>query len=270
MLSEADVKNAWERNAPRWIAQVRQGLDTLRETLNNPAFFDHFIDDLKDKKVIDLGCGEGRNTRLLARRGARMTGVDITSTMIEAARRAEEEEPLGVRYLTGSFTLLEGIGDASFDAAISTMAFMDSPGFDRAAREAYRVIRAGGTLYFSVAHPCFWTHGSRWIVDKTGGTEGLLTTNYWIDTTYTEIVRFVPSSAELAAASIPIPHFPYRLETYVHALAEAGFRITHILEPRPSAADIAQCPNVLGPIHRHAPVSLFFAADKPSSPVCST
>jgi 2-polyprenyl-3-methyl-5-hydroxy-6-metoxy-1,4-benzoquinol methylase len=116
MFTEAEVERAWDENAPRWVSQVRRGLDTLREALNNPAFFDQFIDDLSGKNVIDLGCGEGRNTRLLAKRGARMTGIDLSSRMIEAAQHLEEKEPLGIAYHICSFTALTGFVDASFDA----------------------------------------------------------------------------------------------------------------------------------------------------------
>jgi SAM-dependent methyltransferase len=190
VIDETMVALKWNENAPRWIAQVRRGLDTLAETLNNPAFFDFFVPNLRGLDILDLGCGEGRNTRLLARRGARMTGIDIAARMIEAAQCTEEEEPLGIRYRVCSFTSLNGYADASFDAAISTMAFMDSPNFDRAAHEAFRVLRGGGNLYFSVLHPCFWTRGSRWVSDADGHDEGMLVTDYWLNEPYIEEGRF--------------------------------------------------------------------------------
>ncbi len=47
---------------------------------------------------FDLGCGEGTNTRLIARRGARMTGIDLSPQMIAAAR-AEEQRELARHHL---------------------------------------------------------------------------------------------------------------------------------------------------------------------------
>lgn len=262
MLTEADVQRVWDENAPRWISQVRRGLDTLREHLNNPAFFDHFLDDLKDKDVIDIGCGEGYNTRLLAQRGSRMTGIDLSAKLIEAARQLEKEKPLNIRYRICSLTALAGVQSASFDAAVSTMVFMDSPDFDLAAREVFRVLRSGGMFYFSIAHPCFWTSGSRWISDKAGRSEGLLTTDYWNDQVFWETLQFVNSPEGELDEAISIPHFPFRLENYINALANAGFRICRMLEPRPVPRAIAQHPTQLGRIDRHAPVSLFIAATK--------
>jgi SAM-dependent methyltransferase len=262
MIDEATVAFEWNRNAPQWIAQVRQGLDTLRETLNNPAFFDHFLPDLNGMEVIDLGCGEGRNTRLLARRGARMTGIDLASKMIDAAQCAETDEPLGIQYQVCSYTSLNGFPDASFDAAISTMALMESPHFEQAAQEAFRVLRPGGSLYFSVLHPCFWTQGSRWVTDAQGGDKGILVTDYWIDESYMEVGRFTFVLEEPGVVPFSIPRFPYRLETYANGLSQAGFRIMRILEPRPAVADVERHPALLGRIYRHAPVSIFFAALK--------
>lgn len=262
MIDETTVELEWNKNAPQWIAQVRQGLDILRETLNNPAFFDHFVPDLSGMEVIDLGCGEGRNTRLLAGRGARMTGIDIASKMIEAAQCAEEESPLDIQYRVCSYTSLNGFADASFDAAISTMALMESPHFDRTAREVFRILRPGGTLYFSVLHPCFWTRGSRWVTDGQGADQGMLVTDYWIDEPYMEIGRFAFVPEDLGAIPFSIPRFPYQLETYVNGLSRAGLRVTRVLEPRPAAADVVRHPTLLGPIFGHAPISMFFSAVK--------
>jgi SAM-dependent methyltransferase len=262
MIDEDDVALAWNRNAPHWITQVRQGRDTLREKLNNPAFFDQFLPDIAGHDVIDLGCGEGRNTRILAQRGARVTGVDISSRMISAAREMEDSERLGIRYEVSSFSSLEMFADNIFSTAVSTMALMESPHFDRAAKEAYRILRPGGFLYFSVLHPCYWTLGSRWHFNEQGLDVGILVTDYWIEHSYVEVGRFSFVGDEEKAQAFSIPRFPYRLETYINLLCDAGFSITRVLEPRPSIGVSKEAPNLLGPIHRHAPVSIFFAASK--------
>lgn len=89
--SEEETARYWDDNAVAWAAEVRQGRDLAREFLNNPAFL-AFIGDLHGKDVLDAGCGEGYNTRILARRGARMTGVDLSERMIALAREEERRE----------------------------------------------------------------------------------------------------------------------------------------------------------------------------------
>ena len=88
-ISEGEVTQHWDDNADVWTEHVRKGWDTYREHLNNPAFL-KLVGNLNDKKVLDAGCGEGYNTRIFARMGAMMTGVDISPRLIEHARQAEK------------------------------------------------------------------------------------------------------------------------------------------------------------------------------------
>ena len=81
-ISEQQVTQYWDNNANLWADHVRKGWDTYREYFNNPALFE-FMGGLSGKTVLDVGCGEGYNTRLLARSGARMTGVGISERMEE-------------------------------------------------------------------------------------------------------------------------------------------------------------------------------------------
>lgn len=257
-IGEDEVAAAWEANAPVWTAHVRAGYDHFREFISLPAFLD-FLPDLTGREVIDLGCGEGRNTRAFARRGARMTGVDISSGMISAAEAAEAEAPLGIAYRTGSFTRLDGIPDNSFDAAVSTMALMDSPDFAAAAHAVRRVLRPGGGLYFSVLHPCFMTPGLT-MPGKGGGTADPVTVaDYFREHAGVERWRFSKARETVTAEPFVVPHFPFRLEHYVNGLCAGGFRITRIAEPRPDAALVAAHP-WLERWRRHAAFALLVAA----------
>ena len=133
-LSEEEVARYWDQNADLWAQQVRKGWDYYREHFNNPAFL-RFIGDLGGKAVLDAGCGEGYNTRLLARRGARIVGVDVSQRMVELAQQEQQREPLGIRYEAASFSDLSLFDDESFDVVVSFMALMDGPDFEGAARE---------------------------------------------------------------------------------------------------------------------------------------
>jgi len=57
--------------------------------------------EVRDLNVIDLACGDGHYARLLAAAGARVTGVDASSGMIELAREAESQTPAGIEYRIG-------------------------------------------------------------------------------------------------------------------------------------------------------------------------
>jgi ubiquinone/menaquinone biosynthesis C-methylase UbiE len=262
-ITEREVSAAWDRNAPLWTERVRAGADLYREAFNNPCFL-QFVPDFAGLDVIDLGCGEGTNTRLFARRGARMTGVDLSAAMIDAARTHEEREPLGIDYCVASFTSLIGFTDDRYDAAVSTMAMMDCPDFAAAAREAYRVVKPGGRFVFNVLHPCFITPALRWIQDDGGRVQALAVGGYFLAEPFVEYWRFTKGPEAEQYPKFEVPRFPRRLETYINSLVEAGFRIVRMHEPRPSLAMVAEYP-WLARWREHAAIFLYFAAEKPGS-----
>ena len=255
---ETESVRLWDENAALWTAEVRAGQDRFRDVFNNPMFLG-FVPDLAELEVLDAGCGEGHNTRLFARRGAKMTGVDFSSRFIDAAEAQEKAEPLGIRYLVCSFADLAPFAASSFDAIISTMAFMSTPDFGEAAREIHRVLRKGGGLYFSVTHPCFMTRGSQCVSDEAGRETGRLISNYW-DEPFIERWGFRQGTGQMGDV-FTIRYFAYRFEDYVNGLSDAGFRITKIAEPRPTEAMLSEYPP-LKPFRDHVPIFLYVAAAK--------
>src|SRR5829696_8393146 len=73
---------------------------------------------------LDVGCGEGHNTRLLAERGARMTGIDISVTFIRHAKEAEDAHRVGIDYRLASAVDLP-FHEAGFDFVTAFMSLMD-------------------------------------------------------------------------------------------------------------------------------------------------
>lgn len=66
----------------------------------NPLRFQFIQDhvDLKDKKVVDIGCGGGILTESLAKAGALATGIDLSHTALEAAHVHSREHNLNIHY----------------------------------------------------------------------------------------------------------------------------------------------------------------------------
>ena len=103
--------------------------------------------------VLDIGCGAGRTTFGLYDAGYRhITGYDLSSTMIEAARRVARERGLLIRFDVGDAVSLP-YADASFDGALfSNQGFMCIPGGERrlrVLREVRRVLRPGRHFLFT-------------------------------------------------------------------------------------------------------------------------
>ena len=73
------------------------------------------VGEVNGQTICDLACGQGCIARALARRGARVTGVDLAEQMVVLARRSEEPEPLGIAYLQDVAQSAHTLPEASFD-----------------------------------------------------------------------------------------------------------------------------------------------------------
>jgi ubiquinone/menaquinone biosynthesis C-methylase UbiE len=165
-MDHEEVGRFWDGNADAWTELARAGYDVYRDYLKTPAFFAS-LPDVAGLVGLDFGCGEDQNTRLLADRGARMTAVDISERFIAHARQVEAENPKGINYRVASAVDLP-FAEATLDFAKAFMSLMDVPETGRVLSEAYRVLKPGGFLQFSICHPCFDTPHRRLLRDAGG------------------------------------------------------------------------------------------------------
>ncbi len=104
------------------------------------------------ERVLDLATGTGWTSRLVARCGAQVDGVDIAVDLLEAARARATAEGLPIAYHLGDAEALP-FEDASFDAVISTFGVMFASRPEVAAAELARIVRPGGRLALTT-----WAH----------------------------------------------------------------------------------------------------------------
>jgi ubiquinone/menaquinone biosynthesis C-methylase UbiE len=97
---------------------------------------------------LDLACGTGGVALRAARRGADVTGLDISADQLAKARAAAEHEGLAARFDEGDCQALP-YADASFDAVASVFGLIFAPSHARTAAELGRVTRPGGRLAFA-------------------------------------------------------------------------------------------------------------------------
>jgi ubiquinone/menaquinone biosynthesis C-methylase UbiE len=189
-------------------------LDPEARGLADPIIED-LLGEVAGQRVLSLACGQGQDARLLARLGARVTGVDLSTEMLRRATDQEEVEPLGIEYVQGDAQDLAAIPDAGVDGVLCHMALMDIPELAPTIRTVARVLRDGGWFVFSIVHPAYQPHVE-------------ILSDYLLDHRYEKQrpVDWLP------------PHAYHRpLAAYVNELAQAGLRLDRLVEAHQRAAN---------------------------------
>ncbi len=239
MAEEPDTAAEWEANAPAWIEMSRSGADRYRDLVNTPAFLD-VLPDVEGLRCLDVGCGEGHNTRLLVERGAHVTALDISDTFIRAARSAD---PNG-RFVRGDGSRLP-FATASFDAATAFMSVMDMPDPFVVIGEIARVLRPGGWLQFSITHPVNTTPIRSWVDDERGERTALAIADYFVEGPITTSWTFkVADEMQMRHDPFTITAARRTVSSWMNMVIDAGLTIERVVEPVASESTASLHPEV--------------------------
>jgi SAM-dependent methyltransferase len=114
------------------------------ESWIRPAFSQ--LGDVRGRRVLDLGCGHGMAAIVLARRGAQVTGFELSEGYLAEARLRARVNGAEVCWVQGDAHRLP-FADGSFDLLWGN-AVLHHLRLDDAAREVRRVVRPGGKAIF--------------------------------------------------------------------------------------------------------------------------
>jgi ubiquinone/menaquinone biosynthesis C-methylase UbiE len=231
-MDDKEVGKYWDENAENWIKLARLGYDRCRDLINSPAFF-KMLPDIKNLKGLDVGCGEGYNTRIAAKKGAVMTAIDISSVFITSAEESEKQEPLGIKYQVASAINLP-FPDDFFDFAIATMSLMDMSDIEKAISEVFRVIKLNSFFQFSITHPCFWNSNHSWVRNDEGKRTGFVVSDYFKQSDG-EIEEWIfgaaPKDMTDKMRKFRVPRFTRILSEWLNLLISNGFVLEEFCEP---------------------------------------
>lgn len=176
------------------------------------------IGDVAGSRLLDLACGQGRVTRVLARRGAVVTGADLSDALITRAQAAEETDRLGIEYIVADVGDESAFAAASFDGVVCNFGVSDIDDLDGTLATVYQALKPGGFFVISLLHPCFpgWTEkvSASW---PPGG--GYFSEGWW---------RAEASSSKLRQ-QVGANH--RMISTYLNALTGHGLAIDAVAEP---------------------------------------
>lgn len=209
-ITNADVIRAYAQVPRAVIEDFGDEGDLTRRALLNPAIF-ALLGDVQEKAILDAGCGQGYLTRLLAKKGAQVTGIEPSAAFYAYAVHREETEQLGISYVQADLSLWTGAA-GTFDAVIANMVLMDIPDYEPALRHCVAALKSTGQLIISLLHPCFDEAGAAW------NTKG-----------YVEVRDYFAERAVPQTYGV----FIHRtLSTYLNAIVTAGGTLQKVIEPQ--------------------------------------
>ena len=231
------------------LREKQKGLNA-NDLIEIPAFR-RMMPDVKDKKILDLGCGYGESDKYYKELGAKsVLGVDISEHMIEIANKTNKTN--GVEY---EVKAMEDIGqiDDKFDIIMSSLAFHYLKDYTQLVKDIYNLLNDNGYLVFSQEHP-FTTctkytanvKKSHTVIDNkyfglfSDYNRPGIRTNYWFDA---DVIKYHRTFTEV-----------------INTLVQNGFTIEEIEEPVASEEAVNKKPKYINQLDR--PLFLIIKAKK--------
>lgn len=235
------VTDAWNSLADAYDAITETGADYYRTAVMGPALL-AAVGTVRGLKALDLGCGQGYFSRLLAKAGAAVTGVDISERQIANARRRETADPLGIEYHALDAAEIATLWPtATFDLVVSCITLQDMPNPLKVMQGAKLLLKPEGRSVMLIEHPTNATALRDWERDASGRKLALRIDRYFEtgprQASWTVTLNGVPRSFQF-------PSWSRTVEEWSSIFAGAGFLIARLIEPRPTREQVEQIPDL--------------------------
>lgn len=245
---------SWGKVAAWYDALLEKDDDTYQARVILPNLT-RAMNIRKGERVLDLACGQGFFARAFHLAGAEVAGVDISSELVE---RAKKQSPKEIRYFVRSADDLAVFQDHYFEKITIVLALQNIEAPHKVFKECARILAPKGRIYLVLNHPAFRIpKASSWGFDEGSKTQYRRIDRYMSEGK--EVIDMNPSKPGTAMTT----SFHRPLQYYFKVLANAGFAVARLEEwlshresekgPRKAAEDRAR---------KEIPLFLFFEAQK--------
>jgi ubiquinone/menaquinone biosynthesis C-methylase UbiE len=218
---------SWEDVADWYRGLARKkGRDLVARVVNPEVL--RLAGPLEGRSVLDVGCGPGALARVMAERGAAVTGVDASPKMIEIAIRDAKEARIdpAPRFLVADAAEAEALPPGPFDLVTIVLALQNIQDPRRALGSVTRRMAPGGRLVLALNHPCFRNPGAtHWGWDSETKVQFRRVDGY--RTPRRVDIQVHPGSDP----KLVRPSFHWPLESLFGWLRDAGLRVVDLAEP---------------------------------------
>ncbi len=236
-----DDKNFFESYAQ--MARSKDGLKAAGEWHQLQLLFP----PLREKSVLDLGCGYGWHCKYAAGQGAHsVLGLDQSSRMIEEAR--ERNAAFNITYRVCGIDEYE-YPENSFDLVVSNLVLHYVADLDPVFKKVFQTLKKDGIFLFNIEHPVF-TAGINedWIYHKDGTPKAWPVDNY-----------FYPGERQTVFLGHHVSKQHHTMTQILMGVLNAGFTLEHIKEAQPPA-EMMHIPGMKDEMRR--PMMLLIRAKK--------
>ncbi len=217
------LRDAWQAHAQDWLAWARRpGHDGFWQTIQPPLLE---LLPAAGRLTVDVGCGEGRLSRELQRRGHRVLGIDIAPALVQATLAG------GTPAIQADAAALPLTAGAA-DLVVACMSLQDIDDLDGAIHEISRVLTPGGALCLAIVHPL--SSAGRFTT-PTATAPFVIEDSYLDETVRTQHVERDGLPMTFVSAHRP-------LGRYFQTLEAAGLHVVALREPAVPGSAVAANP----------------------------
>jgi ubiquinone/menaquinone biosynthesis C-methylase UbiE len=153
MTRTKESGTSWSQVA-NWYDQVLNDPDSYQSQVIWPNL-KRILGEVKGQKMLDLACGQGFFSFEIAKLGASVVGVDISSELIKKAQMESEKANLGIDFQVAPADKLDFLPAGLFDTVVMVLAAQNIKELDRVFVECARVLKKSGRLILILNHPAF-------------------------------------------------------------------------------------------------------------------